>query len=73
MDELESTGLAERHRSLEDRRKNIVQLTEAGEDCLEGAGQARNEIERDFLAPLGDELGRQFLRALQILAGVSKD
>ena len=73
VDELESKGLVERHRSLQDRRKNIVQLTEAGERCLEGAGRARDDVERDFLAPLGDDLGRQFLRALQILAGVRQD
>jgi DNA-binding MarR family transcriptional regulator len=70
VDDLEAKGLVERHRSLQDRRKNIVQLTEAGEHCLNGAGRARDEIEREFLAPLGDELGQQFLRALQILAGV---
>ncbi|HUC23620.1 MAG TPA: MarR family winged helix-turn-helix transcriptional regulator [Streptosporangiaceae bacterium] len=70
IDELEAKGLVERHRSLEDRRKNIVQLTEAGEYCLTGAGRVRDEVERDFLAPLGEELGREFLRALQILAGV---
>jgi DNA-binding MarR family transcriptional regulator len=70
VDELEAKGLVERHRSVEDRRKNIVQLTESGEQCLAGAGRARDEVERVFLAPLGDELRRQFLRALQILAGL---
>jgi DNA-binding MarR family transcriptional regulator len=70
VDELEAKGLVERHRSPHDRRKNIVQLTESGEHCLDGAGRARDEVERDFLAPLGDELRNQFLRALQILAGV---
>jgi DNA-binding MarR family transcriptional regulator len=73
VDELESKGLVERHRSVQDRRKNIVQLTEAGERCLDGAGRARDEVERDFLAPLGDDLGQQFVRALQILAGVGQD
>ena len=70
VDDLEAKGLVERHRSLEDRRKNIVQLTEAGEHCLDGAGRLRDNVEREFLAPLGDKLGEQFLRALQILAGV---
>jgi DNA-binding MarR family transcriptional regulator len=72
VDELESKGLVERHRSLQDRRKNIVQLTDVGKRCLDGAGRARDEVERDFLAPLGDDLGRQFVRALQILAGLRK-
>jgi DNA-binding MarR family transcriptional regulator len=70
IDELEAKGLVERQRSPDDRRKNIVRLTEAGERCLDGAERGRNEVERDFLAPLGDELGQQFLRALQILARV---
>ena len=73
VDDLEAKGLVERHRSQQDRRKNIVQLTEAGTRCLDGAGRARDEVEREFLAPLGDELGRQFLRALQILAGARRD
>ncbi len=73
VDELEAKGLVERHRSLEDRRKNVLQLTEAGERCLDGAGGARDEVEREFLAPLGDRLGQQFIRALQILAGVRHD
>jgi DNA-binding MarR family transcriptional regulator len=68
IDALEAKGLVGRHRSEHDRRKNIVQLTPAGQDCLRGAAKARDEIEREFLAPLGDTLSRQFVRALQILA-----
>jgi len=70
IDELEAKGLVGRHRSPEDRRKNIVQLTEAGQRSLNGAERGRNEVERDFLAPLGDELAEQFVRALQILADI---
>ena len=73
VDGLEAKGLVERQRSLQDRRKNIVQLTDAGADCLDGAGRARDEVEREFLAPLGEKLGQQFVRALQILAGVRPD
>jgi DNA-binding MarR family transcriptional regulator len=68
IDALEAKGLVERHRSPEDRRKNSVVLTPAGQEGLRGAGKARDEVERDFLAPLGDSLSRQFVRALQILA-----
>jgi DNA-binding MarR family transcriptional regulator len=68
VDTLEGKGLVGRHRSPQDRRKNIVQLTPAGQDCLSGAGLARAEVERVFLAPLGGTLARQFIRALQILA-----
>jgi DNA-binding MarR family transcriptional regulator len=68
VDALEDKGLVERHRSPQDRRRNLVVLTARGRDSLRGAGQARDEVERDFLAPLGDTLSRQFVRALQILA-----
>jgi DNA-binding MarR family transcriptional regulator len=67
-DTLEAKGLVERHRSAEDRRKNLVQLTPVGRDCLVEAGEARDEVEREFLAPLGDRLAAEFIRALRILA-----
>lgn len=68
VDALEAKGLVERRRSEDDRRKNIVQLTETGRHCLRGAARARDKVDRQFLAPLGDALGREFIRALQILA-----
>jgi DNA-binding MarR family transcriptional regulator len=69
VDALEDKGLVERHRSPQDRRRNLVLLTQRGRDSLRGAGRARDEVEREFLAPLGDTLSRQFVRALQVLAG----
>ncbi len=68
VDALEGKGLVERRRSVHDRRKNIVQLTQAGQHCLRGAARARDEVDREFLAPLGDALAREFIRALQILS-----
>jgi DNA-binding MarR family transcriptional regulator len=67
IDALEAKGLVERRRSADDRRKNIVQLTQSGLRCLRGAAKARDKVDREFLAPLGDALGRDFIRALQIL------
>ena len=67
IDALEAKRLVERRRSADDRRKNIVQLTETGMDCLRGAARARDEADREFLAPLGDALAHDFIRALQIL------
>src|SRR5262245_6085695 len=66
VDLLEAKGLVERCRSAHDRRKNIVQLTDAGRRCLREAGRARDTVDREFLAPLGDELAHDFIRALQI-------
>jgi DNA-binding MarR family transcriptional regulator len=68
VDELEDKGLVERHRSPSDRRKNLVELTPAGHRCLRDAGRARDEAERAFLARLGADEARGFVRALQILA-----
>jgi len=72
VDALEAKGLVERHRSAQDRRRNIVELTPAGQDCLRRASRARDDVEREFLDPLGDDLAQQFIRALQILARVSR-
>jgi DNA-binding MarR family transcriptional regulator len=67
VDDLEAKKLVERHRSPEDRRRNIVELTAAGRDCLRAAARARDKVEREFLAPLGAEDAASFVRALQIL------
>jgi DNA-binding MarR family transcriptional regulator len=67
IDALEDKGLVERRRSPHDRRKNIVELTRAGQKCLREAGRARDEVERHFLAPLGADGAAEFVRALQVL------
>jgi DNA-binding MarR family transcriptional regulator len=67
VDTLEHKGLVGRQRSPQDRRKNIVRLTDAGRRCLDGAGRARDEIERQFLAPLGKDGATRFVQDLQVL------
>ncbi|GAB2537978.1 MarR family winged helix-turn-helix transcriptional regulator [Nocardia heshunensis] len=52
-DLLESKGLIVRRRSAEDRRKNIVELTDEGHARLAAAERVRSEAEARFLAPLG--------------------
>lgn len=52
VDVLEDKGLVRRHTHAEDRRRNVVELTEAGHRRLHQAGQAAQEAERRFLAPL---------------------
>ncbi|MFF7333039.1 MarR family transcriptional regulator [Streptomyces sp. NPDC008150] len=66
-DSLESRGLVVRRRSLADRRKNIVELTETGRARLYAAEDARRAAERDFLAPLGEEGAASLLRRLHLL------
>jgi DNA-binding MarR family transcriptional regulator len=68
VDALEDKGLVERRRSPDDRRKNIVQLTAAGLRTLRDAGQARDDIEQKFLAPLGPAEAERFIQALHVLA-----
>lgn len=68
LDGLEDQGLVERRRSPRDRRKNLVELTAAGQECLSRAEQARRVAEERFLAPLGKETAASFVRALRVLA-----
>lgn len=67
VDALERKGLVERRRSEQDRRKNTVQLTPAGQDCLRGAERAREEMERQFLAPLAARDADRLVLTLQTL------
>jgi DNA-binding MarR family transcriptional regulator len=67
IDGLEDHGLAERRRSPQDRRKNIVELTAAGRDCLRQGEKARRAAERRFLAPLDEETAASLVRALRTL------
>ncbi|MCX4766266.1 MarR family winged helix-turn-helix transcriptional regulator [Streptomyces sp. NBC_01275] len=67
VDGLEDHGLVARRRSPQDRRRNIVELTPAGRDCLDRAERARRAAERRFLAPLDEQTADVLLRALRVL------
>lgn len=67
LDGLEERGFVERRRSPEDRRRNVVVLTEQGETTFATAERIRLEIEREFLAPLPD--GSRFRDELKLLLG----
>lgn len=68
IDGLEDQGLVERRRSPRDRRKNIIELTTVGKECLTAAERARRAAERRFLAPLGEETAASLVSALRVLA-----
>jgi len=53
VDALEDKGLVRRRAHAEDRRRNVIELTEAGRDTLHRADEASRDAERRFLAPLG--------------------
>ena len=52
VDALEDKGLVRRRAHAEDRRRNVIELTEAGRDTLHRADEASRDAERRFLAPL---------------------
>lgn len=70
LDGLERKGLVTRRPRPEDRRRNVVELTEAGRRILRDGVPAARDAERQFLAPLDEPAARQFRAALQqLLAG----
>ncbi|MEU6143672.1 MarR family winged helix-turn-helix transcriptional regulator [Streptomyces sp. NPDC047081] len=72
VDGLEGQGLVTRRRSPRDRRKNIVELTPAGQECLREGERARRAAERRFLAPLEEGQAEGLVRALQALLADGK-
>jgi DNA-binding MarR family transcriptional regulator len=67
VDALEDKGLVRRHAHAEDRRRNVVELTGAGRDILDRAGEASLDAERRFLAPLSIRDARLLKTALLAL------
>jgi DNA-binding MarR family transcriptional regulator len=63
LDGLEAKGLVARHADAEDRRRNVVELTEDGRTALARAVRASDEAERQLLADLDDAESAQ-LRTL---------
>ncbi|MEZ0113148.1 DNA-binding MarR family transcriptional regulator [Catenulispora sp. EB89] len=68
VDELEDKGLVERHRSPDDRRKNIVELTAQGKKTLAEGERRHQEAEKAFLADLTPIEADLFVRILKKLA-----
>ncbi|MGH3382662.1 MAG: MarR family winged helix-turn-helix transcriptional regulator [Actinoallomurus sp.] len=69
LDALEDKGLVARHPHADDRRRNVVDLTEAGRDTLSRATEASDEAERRFLASLTPSAAEQLRETLRALAG----
>src|SRR6266566_2352485 len=67
IDTLEAKGLVRRHAHAEDRRRNVVELTAAGHGTLDQAGQAAEDAERRFLAPLSPREAQRLKAALLAL------
>ena len=67
IDDLQVKGLVRRRQDPDDRRKNVVELTEGGRDVVRRAAEAAERAERDFLAPLSAAEAAQFKTILQAL------
>jgi DNA-binding MarR family transcriptional regulator len=67
LDALEGKGLVSRHPDADDRRRNVVELTGAGQDTLRRASQASDDAERAFLAPLSPQAARQLRDSLHAI------
>src|SRR5690242_19282887 len=67
VDVLEDKDLVRRRAHAEDRRRNAIELTEAGRDTLHQAGEASRDAERRFLAPLSARDAGQLKTALLAL------
>jgi DNA-binding MarR family transcriptional regulator len=69
LDALQDKGLVSRHPSAEDRRRNVVELTDAGQETLRQARAASDDAERALLAPLGAQAARQLRASLRLIVG----
>jgi DNA-binding MarR family transcriptional regulator len=67
LDTLEGKGLVSRHPHAEDRRRNVVELTDKGQNIVRRAGAAAAEAEQVFLKPLTEAAGRQLRESLQTI------
>jgi DNA-binding MarR family transcriptional regulator len=63
LNELEELGYVERRRDSADRRRHIVDITDAGRRALERAERAQESLEHEILAPLTED-ERTALRSL---------
>ncbi|HWC83570.1 MAG TPA: MarR family transcriptional regulator [Pseudonocardiaceae bacterium] len=67
LDTLENKGLVSRHPHADDRRRNVVELTGAGQDTLRRATAASDEAEYAFLAPLSPRAAQHLRASLRLI------
>jgi DNA-binding MarR family transcriptional regulator len=67
IDDLQERGLVQRRQDPGDRRRNVVELTDAGQDITRRAAQAGEQAERAFLSPLSADEAQQLKKALRAL------
>jgi DNA-binding MarR family transcriptional regulator len=67
IDDLQVKGLVRRRQDLDDRRRHVVELTDAGRDTVRKAVDVVERAERDFLGPLTAAEAAQFKDFLRTL------
>jgi DNA-binding MarR family transcriptional regulator len=67
LDTLEAKGLVSRHPYADDRRRNVVELTDAGQRTLPRAIEASDDAEREFLATLSPQAAQQLRNSLETI------
>ena len=65
---LGALGYLRRERDQDDRRKNVVQLTDLGRATLRDASRAGADAERRFLGALSDDQAARLIEALRAVA-----
>lgn len=69
LDTLELKGLVSRHPDAEDRRRNVVELTDTGKDTLRRGLKASDDAERALLTPLDPQAAEQLRNLLWAVVG----
>lgn len=67
LDTLEDKGLVSRHPHAEDRRRNVVELTDAGRDLVQRAAEASDRAEAELLAGLSPQDGERLRDMLEAI------
>src|SRR5580693_9017058 len=69
IDDLQLKGLVQRRQDPDDRRKNVVELTDVGRGTVREAAESVRQAEREFLAPLSATEAAHFKKTLSKLLG----
>jgi DNA-binding MarR family transcriptional regulator len=67
LDALEAKGLVSRHQHQDDRRRNVVELTEPGRSTLRQASKASDKAEAELLSPLTPTAAETLRTALRTI------